>query len=402
MASVDQVDLPTISIFSKEFERDPFPIYEAARAQHWLARCELGYVVVSHDAAGRLFRDGRLVMPGDQLAAMMGATGGPWHRWLSTLILGINGQAHVRLRRLVGPVFTATQAEKRRAVAREIFRGRLEPHLASGRLDLAQVASSFSVRVLCDLIGVDDADVPKFWDWARTMGSTFDMKSDMVPELDAAVLGMWDYVGGMLAKRAATASPPGDLLQALIDASEENDRLSKEELLNLVTTMLAGGADTTAGALTQTVYALLTEPGGWAALVDDPRLIPSAVEEGLRFRPVASAVPRITVEDISCLGIEIPAGSFLLIGIAGANRDPAVFEEAGTFDLGRNSDRPLASFGLGPHFCLGANIARVSLQVALEELVGSLADPKLIGPVEWKNPLGTWAPKSLGIGFGLR
>ena len=193
-----------------------------------------------------------------------------------------------------------------------------------------------------------------------------------------------------------------DLLQALIEASEDGDRLSRDELLNLVVTMLAGGADTTGGAFAQMIYTLLTRDGQWDRIVKDPTLVDRAVEEGLRYRPVASAVPRIALEDVEYGGVVIPEGSFLLIAIAAANRDPEAFPDPHEFEVARAEAKQLATFGLGPHFCLGANIARVELQVALEGFLEKLVSPEISGEVQWKNPLGVWGPKTLPITYDVR
>ena len=207
MLAASKIELPEIAIFSEAFERDPFPIYSAARAEHWLARCEMGFAVLSYEASARFLRDPRFVMPGQQVAMMLGATEGPWQHWLANNILGTQGKAHVRLRRLVSPVFTPTQAEGRRQVAREIFDETLRPLLTRRSMDVVEdLCADFPVRVLCRLIGVDDADLPKFQGWARTMGSTFDMKPDVVPALNAAVAGMWEYVDGMLTERSSSGA----------------------------------------------------------------------------------------------------------------------------------------------------------------------------------------------------
>ena len=403
MLAATELELPEIAIFSEAFESDPFPIYAAARAEHWLARCEMGFAVLSYDAASRFLRDPRFLMPGQQVAMMLGATEGPWQHWLANNILGTQAQAHVRLRRLVSPVFTPTQAEARRAIARQIFDETLEPLLSESAMDVVEdLCAHFPVRVLCRLIGVDDADLPKFQSWARTMGSTFDMKPDVVPALNAAVAGMWEYVDAMLTERSASRIRRDDLLQALIEASEDGDRLSRDELLNLVVTMLAGGADTTGGAFALMIYTLLTRDGQWDRIAADPALVNSAVEEGLRYRPVASAVPRIALEDVEYGGVVIPEGSFLLIAIAAANRDPEIFREPHEFEVARSEAKQVATFGLGPHYCLGANIARVELQVALTGLIEKIVSPRISGEVRWKNPLGVWGPRSLPITYGLR
>jgi cytochrome P450 len=395
--AIGDAQLPVIEVFSSAFERDPYPVYEAARRQHWIARCELGYFVLAHDAVADLLKDSRLATAGAQVATMLGATEGPWGRWISTMLLNTDGERHARLRRLVNPAFTPRRADASRDMMRAVFTGLLEPHLRGGRLDLmTDVCDHYPVRVLCNMIGVEEVDVPRFAAWVDTLGKGYDLNPALVPELDAAMVGMWDYVSQMVSRRAAGGGH-NDLVQALISASEEGDRLSHDELITMIILLLGAGADTTKHQLANVVHALITRDK-WAGLREDRDLIPAAVEEGLRFQPTASAFPRAVVDDLDYRGLKIPAGSFLLMSASAAGRDAESFAAPDEFDTQRTGGTHLA-FGLGAHFCLGANIARAEMQIGLDVLLNYLEEPGLDGPVTWSSPIGVWGPKTLPLSF---
>jgi cytochrome P450 len=229
-----------------------------------------------------------------------------------------------------------------------------------------------------------------------TLGKGYDLNPALVPEFDAAMVGMWDYVSQMVSRRAAGGGHD-DLVQALISASEEGDRLSHDELITMIILLLGAGADTTKHQLANVVYALITRDQ-WTGLREDRDLIPAAVEEGLRFQPTASAFPRAVIDDLDYRGLRIPAGSFLLMSASAAGRDPKVFAAPDEFDTRRTGGTHLA-FGLGAHFCLGAHIARAEMQVGLDVLLTYLEDPRLDGPVTWSSPIGVWGPKTLPLSF---
>lgn len=398
--AISQVELPTLSLFSPEFKADPYSAYAEGRRQHWIAECEFGFVVLSKEAVGDLLRDRRAVTAPAMVAQMMGAAESPWGRWVSTMLLGTDGEAHARLRKLVAPTFSLRRADASRPMINGVLTDILAPHLPRGRFDLmADICHEFPIRVLCNLIGVDAKDVPQFVDWVDTLGRGYDLNPALLPELDAALVGMWDYVTRLVEDRPTEGRDP-DLVDELLAARDGADRLSHDELLTMIILLLGAGADTTKYQIGNLMFGLLSEAGQWARLEADPSLIPAAVEESLRYRAAVGTTTRLVTEDIDYLGLTIPAGSFLMLAIASAGHD-AAGDGPATFDLGRTGVNHLA-FGLGPHFCLGSHLARAELAVFLEVMLEKVTGPGLAGPVVWNTPVGVGGPSSLPLRFTAR
>ncbi|HVW34224.1 MAG TPA: cytochrome P450, partial [Acidimicrobiia bacterium] len=383
-------------VFTPEFQADPVGAYAACRRQHWIARCEFGFVVVRREAVADLLRDPRAVTPGAMVAQMMGAAESPWGQWVSSILLSTDGDAHARLRRLVSGPFSARRADEARPMMRAVLDELLAPLVLRDRFDLMHdVCHEFPIRVLCNLIGVDERDVPSFVGWVDTLGRGYDFDPALVPELDAALVAMRDYVSALVDRRSAELAGADDLVGALIAASVEGDRLSRDELLTMIVLLLGAGADTTKYQIGNLVYGALAHPGQWDRLVADPTSIPAAVEESLRFRAAVGTTARLAATDIDYRGLTIPAGSFLFLAIASAGHDgPSADPER--FDAGRADTAHLA-FGLGPHFCLGSHIARAELAVTLEVLLDRLRDVRIDGPVTWNTPIGVGGPSSLAL-----
>lgn len=425
-SAVTEADLPSISVFSPEFQADPYAAYAQCRDRHWIAQCEFGFVVLRRDAVADLLRDPRAVTPGAMVAQMMGAVESPWGRWVSTILLSTDGEAHSRLRKLVSGPFSARRADAGRPMMRAELTALVEPLLPHGRMDLMHdVCHEFPIRVLCNLIGVESRDVPSFVDWVDTLGRGYDFDPSLVPQLDAALLSIWDYVAGLVERRPLPIAQSGrllergpapiaaspqpveprlppvvdgeDLVDALIAASVDGDRLSRDELLTMIVLLLGAGADTTKYQIGNLVFGLLCQPGQWAAVAADRSLIPAAVEESLRHRAAVGTTARLVTEDIDYGGLTIPSGSFLFLAIASAGHDDPV-PEPDRFDAQRHDHGHLA-FGLGPHYCLGSHIARAELAVALDVLLDRLGDPRIDGPVTWNTPIGVGGPSSLPLRF---
>ena len=398
--AIADAELPTIGVFSPEFQADPYPTYGVLRGRHWIAQCEMGFIVLGHRAMVDLLKDRRLIVPVEQLLAMLGVTEGPYHDWWVNHIQSLDFDRHARTRRLILPAFQPKSAEAGRDLMRETFTELLEPHLAGGQMEAVTALGDYSVRVLCRLIGADDSDVPRFAGWLDTLSQGYHMRPDLIPEFDKAMVNLWEYVSAIVLERMRSRVGRDDLMQAIVDAQEGGDRLSQDEVISLVIFLLEAGNDTTKYQLANLLHSFATHPDQWDRLVAEPALIPSAVDEGLRFRPAAATTARIAREEIEYDGLRIPEGSLLLMAIAAANRDPAVFTDPDVFDIARREDAHL-TFVWGRHFCAGSHIAKAELAVALEILTQRIGRPQLTEAVTWRPPLGAWGPDRLHLTFDL-
>lgn len=301
-------------------------------------------------------------------------------------IMGMDPPDHTRLRRLVGKAFSARRIEKMRAGVRELTTRLLDDMVERGQpADLVEdLARLLPVSVICDLLGVPFEDRHVFRTWTEGVTNDATMKADVLFEIGDE---LDEYMARLVAQRRK--EPTDDLLGALVFARDNGDRLDDNELITLAGSgLLTGGVETVASALPSFVYTLLTRPELLKQLREDPELIPTAVEELLRYVPINTAAmfARYALADVRFGDTLVRTGEPVLPALHAANRDPEVFDDPETIDLTRATN-PHVTFGFGPHHCIGAQLARLELQESLRELLARFPDLRLAdGPegVEWK------------------
>ena len=289
---------------------------------------------------------------------------------------------HTRLRKLAQQAFAPRVV---RALEPEIdaMVDRLLDAMAEvGSADLiADLAYPLPVAVICRLLGVPVRDEPRFSSAAALVAQALDpiMSITGAPDPQADVrlqAGAWlrEYLGELVERRRA--EPEEDLISALIAAEEDGDQLTADEIVATCNLLLIAGHETTVNLIANAAQEMLRTPAHWAALAADPSLAASIVEETLRFDPPVQLVMRIAGADLRIGAIDIPRGDTMLLLLAAAQRDPAMYDRAGEFRLDRESARHL-SFGLGPHFCLGAPLARLEARLALAKLTARFPKARL-------------------------
>jgi cytochrome P450 len=256
---------------------------------------------------------------------------------------------------------------------------------------------------MCRLIGVPDDDVAVFGAWADDLSPVFGiMTPEQTAAADASITALLAYVSDLVDARRHTAGD--DLISRLLAAEEEGSRLSHDEVLAMIANLIVGGHDTTASQVGCTLLTLLRHPDELARLRADRALLASAVSETIRFEPSIAFVPRTAAAPIAVAGAELAAGALVFLATAAANREPGVWKEPDRLDVGRFTDPTaprLLTFGAGPHYCLGANLAHMTL----EEAVAAVADLRPVRPaadldaVEWRQVLGR-APAALPVAVG--
>ena len=302
-------------------------------------------------------------------------------------ILSMDPPDHSRLRRLVAKAFTARRVEQLRPATSTIAGELIDAMRAAGPpADLVEHFSTpLPVQVICRLLGVPASDQQLFRTWTEAIVSTTSLSAETV----VAYLGsLHAYMAGLIAQRRD--EPTDDLIGALVQArDEDNDRLTEQEMVELAAGLLAAGHETTVTQISNFVYVLLTHPEQLAALRARPELVPAAVEELLRYVPLgaAAAFARYATEDLELGGVHIRAGDPVIAAMHSANRDATVFDEPDRFDIARGAG-PHVGFGHGVHHCLGAQLARMELQVALGTLLDRLPGLALAvddKELEWKS-----------------
>ncbi|WP_405836046.1 cytochrome P450 [Streptomyces platensis] len=312
-------------------------------------------------------------------------------------ILGMDPPDHTRLRTLVAKAFTVRQVEKLRPQVKQLAHGLLDELEAAGPpADLVdRYALPIPVAVICRMLGVPAEDRPRFRVWSDAALSTSSLTA---AEFDANMEELRAYMRQLIEEHRR--APQDDLMTALIDARDVNDRLSEVELVDLCVGILVAGHETTATQIPNFVLALLDHPGQLALLRERPELIGGAVEELLRFVPLGSGASqaRYATEDVEVGGTLVRAGTPVLVAVGAANRDALRFDAPGTLDISRTGMQHLG-FGHGVHHCLGAPLARLELQEAIGALITRFPDLRLAGDVVWKSEMLVRGPRVMPVGW---
>jgi cytochrome P450 len=254
--------------------------------------------------------------------------------------------------------------------------------------------------VIAELLGVPAQDRDKFRHWSQQLILGVDMTQPRRVRAAAgvAVVKLLNYFRELVAARRG--HPADDLITALIAAEESHDRLSVDELLGTCQLLLVAGHETTTNLIGAGMLRLIRQPEALEQLRSAPGLLPSAVEELLRFESPVQRVPRAAMEDIEISNMRIARGQRVIVGIGAANRDPQVFAEPNRLDLGRQPNPHLA-FGHGIHFCLGASLARLEAQIAFGCALRRLTAIQLAGPPVWSSNRVIRGLRSLPIRYAV-
>ena len=302
---------------------------------------------------------------------------------------------HTELRALVSRAFTPKRMADLEPRIRELARELIDRFAGTGSCDLvADFAAPLPSTVIGEAIGVPDEHLESFRDWTEQFISITGPED--FAEAAAKIYGLF---GELLAERKA--SPRDDLMSALIAAEIDGEHLTDEELLGFSFLLLIAGNDTTTTLIGLGAELLARHPDQRAELVADPTLIPAAVEEMLRIEAPTQVLPRTAMRDVELHGVTIPAGSRVMLIWGAANLDDREFADPERFDIHRRIQRHL-SFGHGAHHCLGAQLARMDMQVALAALLDRFPGLHLAVPadqVQWKAGMAVRGPAALPIGW---
>jgi cytochrome P450 len=319
------------------------------------------WIVTRYADVRAAFTDPRLAL--DKTHSRSGYTGFALPPTLDANLLNLDPPDHTRLRRLVAQVFTGRRVERLRPAVEEHVEQLLAAVDPRGVTDLVSaLAAPLPLRVIGELLGVNRLDRMRAWTDALLAPGPH---QPYTPR--QAITALEDHLRALIAARRE--HPDDTLTSALIAARDGSDRLDEDELTSLIFLILWAGYETTIDAIGTCVLALLRDPDLAGRLHSQPDDVPAAIEELLRLHgPTPLSIRRFATEDLTIGGAVIPAGDTVLLMIAGANRDPAVFDRPGRADVGRTPNPHLA-FGFGIHHCLGAPLARVQLASVIGTLV---------------------------------
>ncbi|MEN8183568.1 MAG: cytochrome P450 [Myxococcota bacterium] len=361
-------------LFTPEFHADPYPIYREMREEGRLL--EVGgmesWIATGYEEVFTILRDARFKSGFSrsdnaydrQWQARSPVTFEFFHRNM----LGANPPDHTRLRGLVSRAFTPRRVESLRPRVESIVSKLLDEVAPRGRMDVVQdFAYPLPLTVIAELLGVPVEDREKLKAWSQPFTRILDgmTRDAYLEEAEAAALEMNAYFREQFERHRQR--PGDDLIDGLLAAHDEGDRLSEDELLSTCLLLLVAGHETTTNLVGNGLLGLLRHPEQWERLRAQPELAPSAVEECLRYDAPVQFTSRRPWEDVELFGRTVPGDMEVILVLGAANRDPARFPDPDRLDIGRADNTHLA-FSQGIHFCLGASLARLEAEVALRGL----------------------------------
>jgi pimeloyl-[acyl-carrier protein] synthase len=400
---------PSLSLYhllDPEVLANPYPLYHQLRTEdpvHWDPFLHAWVVTRYADVVMVLHRfcADRTPTP-DQLAKMGLSTLSPIAQVMVKQMLFMDPPAHTRLRSLASKAFTPGRVELLRSHIQEIVNTLLDAVQPAGHMDVvADLANPVPAIVTAEMLGVPvaDHDQLKLWsaDFAEMLGN-FQHNPDRVPRILRSLEEMTAYFRA--AMREQQEHPREGLINSLMTAEIEGDRLTEEEVIaNCIVTMV-GGQETTTNLIGNGVLSLLRNSKQLAKLRQDFSLIPSAVEELLRYESPSQHTARLAPEDLELGGKEICKRQAVIAVMGAANRDPARFPNPDQLDITRQDNRHVA-FGWAAHFCFGAPLARIEGQVVFETMLRRFPHLTLEpGPLVWRHNLGLRGLTALPVAFG--
>lgn len=369
-------------LYSQEFKRNAYATFAAMRGDDPIYR-QIGldgvtpiWFITRFEDVEAMLRDKRIMR--DELQALP-----PERRYqpnqldllLNNHMLNKDGVDHVRLRTLVSQAFTPKRIAALRPRIQEIANTLLEQVQAKGEMDLiAEFSFPLPTIVILEMLGVPPEDRDKFKVWSNAL---------LEPQMDAAgfeqavqhLTDFTNYLRDLFAKRRA--QPRDDLITGLLQAEEAGDKLSESELFSTMVLLIVAGHETTVNLIANAVLALCRNPEQYAKLKADSSLMPNAVEEFLRYDgSVERALSRWAAEDITWKGHHIKRGDAVMLVLGSANHDETKFDDAEKLELGRDPN-PHLGLGKGAHYCLGAPLARLETEIAMNTLLSRLPNLRL-------------------------
>ncbi|MCT1403120.1 cytochrome P450 [Paenibacillus sp. p3-SID867] len=370
-------------LFTKEFTHNPYPVYEKLRQSDPILNLQFpdgrfGWLISNYEQAVEALKDGRF---SKDVAKAMGQE---QTSVFSTNMLFSDPPDHKRLRGLVQKGFTPQRIADMRGHIQEIADNLLDAVSSKDTINLIdEYAFKLPIIVISEILGVPTEDQDKFRVWSNSIigASNHEMNEQVVQHMNEFIAYLKDWF-------AKVREQPGDdMISQLVIAENQGDRLSEQELYGVVTLMIIAGHETTVNLIGNGVLALLEHPEQRKLLQEQPELIHGAIEEMLRYNgPVEFSTSRWAAEDMDFQGVHMKKGDLVVIALNSANRDASQFENPDIFDITREKSQHLA-FGKGIHLCLGAPLARLEGEIAINTLLRRYPHFKLqrdIDELEWR------------------
>lgn len=397
--------LSLVRLLDPEVLANPYPLYHRLRAEapvHWDPFLHAWVVTRYPDVLTVLHRFSANRTPSPEQLKTMGLENfAPVGRVMVKQMLFMDAPAHTRLRRLAAYAFTPGRVAYLRTYIRQVMDELLERVRPSGRMDvIADIAAPLPAIVTAKMLGVPTEDHVQLKEWsadfAQMLGN-FQHNPDHIPRALKAVEGMTAYF--QKAIKENQRQPREGLVHSFLTAEVDGDRFTEEEIIANVIVTMVGGQETTTNLIGNGVVSLLRNPEQLKKLRANPSLVPSAVEELLRYESPSQQTARLAPDDVELGGRLVRKRQAVIAVMAAANRDPQRFPDPDRLDLERQDNHHLA-FGYAAHFCFGAPLARIEGQVAIDVLARTLPNLALEPePLVWRENLGLRGLKALPVSF---
>jgi hypothetical protein len=382
-------------IFSPGFREDPYSAYEQIREAEGFHLSPVGiWVFARHEECSSILHSSSFSSDqrnSDIYKSFMEQASDTARRVdaeRQRVFLFLDPPDHTRLRGLVSKAFTPRTVNDLKSRIEEIVKAVISDAKSKGGMDVIEdLAYPLPVTIISEMLGVPPEDFDTFKGWsgelARSLDPDIAVPDDVIRKREGSAQAFRAYFSDLIEDHRKT--PKDDLLSALIAAEDQGDKLTHDELLSTCVLLLIAGHETTVSLIGNGFLAMANHPDQFEALTSDPSKSRAAVEEVLRYDPPVQLTGRVALEDVQVGDSSIPSGSQTLLLLGAANRDPRVYEDPDSFDIGRGATAHL-SFGAGIHFCLGAPLARLEARIAFEELAKSCTGIELDGkPAYRKN-----------------
>jgi cytochrome P450 len=396
-------DIPILEWEAME-DRSPYEVFRELRKKTPLVRVPIGmgYMTMAlHARAIELVVSDATRQIETETKMMQGIFNGPIFDFTANVLLFSNGDVHMRRRRPIARTFAYKLMEAMRGKSAATAAGLINERLGKGPIDFVKdIAEQIPARIIADVLGIPRSDLPVFMKWiADTSASIGFVDVERRAEIERSLTEFDAYVDQLLADRRA--NPMGDFLSDYVAASAASGDLTEAEIRAQVVGLILAGSDTTRNSICMILYQLLRHPDQWAALCADPDgLKKKAVEEGLRFEPVVSGIPRVAINDMEVEGYLIPAGALIAVSIISSLRDPEVYANPEKFDIHR-TDHPRWTpvFGAGAHRCAGEALARVALEDTLATIARLAPRTMVVGDAPQLAPGAIRTVGAMSVAF---
>lgn len=393
---------------SPRFFADPHAVFRRMRTDdpvYWHPALKT-WCLVRYADVQRILRDPRFAstrpgLYGRDLAPDMEAKWEFVNRFVSDMLVFKDGPIHTRSRSLVGKAFTSKAIEALRPFIQKIVDERIDAVRSQGRMEvIAQLAQPLPVSVISRMLGIPEADFPRFKAWTDdffAIRSSTMSAAELVERGHRGAVGLQGYLHDVLEERKQ--HPGDDLLSLLVHAQEQGRVLSSEEIVATCALLLLAGYETTTHLIGNGLLALLEHPDQLEKLRADPELMAGAVEEFLRYNSAVFQLTRRAREPVEIDGHVIREGDLVIGLLHAANRDPARFADADRLDITRENNYHVG-FGYGPHICVGAPIARMETQIAIHTMLQRLPEIALATTsLEWFTNFTIRGVRALPVTF---